>query len=110
MSKLPLFGLLRHRITILENTNQEELGGELWQEKYTTFAEIKPLYDSKVGSLENFDFGHVVIEGYFMFKIRALPNLNSKMRIGFKNRLFDIKRIIDTNERGRLLKIIASEV
>jgi head-tail adaptor len=110
MSLLPLFGLLRHRIIILENTNQADLGQELWQERYSTFAQIKPIYDSKVGSLENFDFGHVVTEGYFMFKIRALPDLNSKMRISFKNRLFDIKRIIDIDERGRLFKIIASEI
>lgn len=110
MSRLSLFGLLKHRITIIENVNQEELGGEIWREKYTTFAEIKPLYDSKVGSVENFSFGHVVTEGYFMFKIRALLGVTSKMRIRFHERLFEIKRIIDVDERGRILKIIALEV
>lgn len=110
MSGLPLFGLLKHRITIIENANTEELGGEMWQEKYTTFAEIKPLYDNKIGSVENFSFGHVVTEGYFMFRIRALLGITSKMRIRFYDRLFEIKRIIDVDERGRMLKIIALEV
>lgn len=110
MSGLPLFGLLKHRVIIIENVNREELGGEAWQEKYTTFAEIKPLYDNKVSSVENFSFGHVVTEGYFMFKIRALAGITSKMRIRFHDRLFEIKRIINVDERGRMLKIIALEV
>ncbi len=110
MKKNSLFTFLKHKIICLENINQEELGGEVWREKYTTFAEIKPLYDNKVGSLENFSFGHVVTEGYFMFRIRALPGVTSKMRIKFHDRLFEIKRIIDIDERGRILKIIALEV
>jgi len=110
MSKTPLFTKLKHRISLLENTNAEALGAEAWREKYTTFAEINALYDSKVGSLENFDFGHIVTEGYFLFKIRALEGVNIKMRIGFKERFFEIKRVLDLCEEGRVLKIVALEI
>lgn len=110
MAKLPLFGLLKHRVSLLENLIATEISEDNWQEKYVTFAQIKPLYDSKVGSLENFSFGHVVTEGYFMFKIRALEGVHNKMRIRFKERIFEIKRIIDLEENGRLLQIIALEI
>jgi len=51
-----------------------------------------------------------VTEGYFLFKIRALQDINLKMRIQFKERFFEIKRIIDSDESGRMLKIIALEI
>lgn len=110
MSDKSLFTKLKHRISIIENVNLQELGDEVWREKYSTFAEVKPLYDNKVSSVENFNFGHVVTEGYFMFRIRALLGITSKMRIKFHERIFEIKRIIDVDEMGRMLKIIALEV
>ena len=78
--------------------------------KYQTFAEVKPLFDSKIGSLESFDFGHVITEGYFMFKMRALHDITNKMRIEFKGRLFDIKRIVDKTEQSRMLQVIVLEI
>lgn len=110
MSKHSLFSLLKHQISVMENVNLQDLGEEIWQEKYKTFAEIKPLYDNNVGSIESFSFGHIVTEGYFMFKIRALHGITSKMRIKFHDRLFEIKRIIDIEEKNFVLKIIALEV
>ena len=110
MKKSSLFTQLKHRITFLEHVNPGELGLEAWQEKLPTFTEIKPLYDSKVGSIERFSFGHIVTEGYFMFRTRAIEGIISKMRIGFKNRIFEIKRILDVGFDNKILKIIALEV
>lgn len=110
MSKIPLFGILKHRISVLENLVDTEISEDNWQTKYITFAQMKPLYDHKVGSLENFSFGHVVTEGYFMFKIRALIGINNKMRIQFQDRVFEIKRVINIEESCRLLQIIALEI
>lgn len=110
MSKLPLFGILNHKISILENSNFNEISDDDWQEKYTTFAQIKPLYDKKVGSIENFSFGHLITEEYFLFKTRGSLEINNKMRIKFKNRLFDIKRVIDIDQNERFLQIIALEI
>lgn len=110
MSKLPLFRLLMHRITFVENSTSSELEKEEWKSKYETFASITPLFDNKVSSLEKFDFGHIVTEGYFLFKIRALLGVNNKMRILFNDRFFEIKRIIDVNEQGKIQKIVALEL
>lgn len=109
MSKLPLFGILKHKISILENTSADELS-ENWEEREITFAHIKPLYDNKIESLENFGFGHIVTDGYFIFQTRGSLKITTKMRIKFKNRIFDIKRVIDVEEAGRWLKIIALEI
>lgn len=109
MSKLPLFGILKHRISILENISINEIE-ERWEEKDITFAAIKPLYNNKVDSIENFSFGHMVTEEYFLFKIRWLLNIDNKMRIKFKKRIFEIKRIIDVTESSKWLQIIALEI
>ncbi|MBP7190057.1 MAG: head-tail adaptor protein [Rickettsiaceae bacterium] len=109
MSKLPLFGILKHKISILENASPDELS-ENWQEIEITFAQIKPLYDNKVESLDSFAFGNIVTDGYFVFQTRGSIKVSTKMRIKFKNRIFDIKRVIDVEEAGRWLKIIALEI
>ena len=110
MSHKPTFSLLKHKIDIFQNTSASELEGERWSLKYQTFAEIKPLFDHKIGSIENFDFGHIVTEGYFLFRIRYLEGLTVAMRINFKNRHFEIKRVIDPTEESKILQIIALEV
>lgn len=103
-------GPLNKEIILLENKSISELEDDNWQEFMRSFAEIKPLYDSKFGSLENFSFGHIVTENYFMFKIRYLPNLNTKMRISFEGRNFEIKRIINLHEKSEIIQIIALEL
>lgn len=103
-------GRLSQEILFLENKSISELDDDNWVEVIRTFADIKPLYDSKFGSLENFSFGHIVTENYFMFKIRYLPDLNTKMRISFNSRNFEIKRIINLHEKNEILQIIALEL
>lgn len=101
---------LNQEIIFLENIAHSDLDDENWQENIRCFAQIKPLYDNKFGSLESFSFGHIVTENFFMFKIRFLPDLNTKMRIRFDTRHFEIKRIINKNEQNRILQIIALEL
>lgn len=109
MTKLPIFGILKHQISIIENISINEIE-EDWQEKYITFASIKPLYSNKVESIENFSFGHIVTEEYFLFKVRWERDITNKMRIQFKERIFEIKRVIDVTESSKWLQIIALEI
>lgn len=101
---------LSNEISFHENITQSDLDDENWQERNRCFAEIKPLYDNKFGSLEHFSFGHIVTESFFMFKIRYLPNLHTKLRIEFGERIFEIKRIINMQEKNEILQIIALEL
>ncbi|BBJ31440.1 hypothetical protein RAS_05490 [Rickettsia asiatica] len=82
----------QHQIKFLENIAEEGMEEDRWVEKLTSYAEIKPLCDSKFLALENISFGHIITEGYFLFRIRFIKNITTKMRILFKEREFEIKR------------------
>lgn len=105
-----LTNLLNHAITFVENTSKSELEDQNWEDKYVTYADVRPMFDNKLGSLEKFSFGHIVTEAFFCFKIRFTEEVHSKMRIIFKRRMFEIKRIINEKEASRVLKIIALEM
>ncbi len=110
MQKYPLRSLLKHSITFLENVARSELEDQNWEARYTTFSDVRPMYDNKFGSIENFSFGHIVTEAFCMFKIRFSLEVNSRMRIAFGRRMFEIKRIINDKEESKVLKIIALEL
>jgi head-tail adaptor len=108
-SKKRLASNLNHQITFLENITNNDLIPEKWIEKTKSFAEITPLYPNRFESIEGFDFAHVMTEGFFLFKIRFTKGIVPKMRILFKDRNFEIKRIINIKEQDRILQIIALE-
>ena len=110
MRNYPLTNLLKHSIMFIENVSISELEDQDWKEKYVTFADVKPMYDEKFGSIEKFSFGHIVTEAFYMFKIRFTDKVHAKMRIMFKGRMFEIKRIINHNEASKVMKIIALEM
>lgn len=101
---------LIHKVTFLENVANFETEELVWKEKIHTFAEIKAICDNKFLEMEGVSFGHLITEAYFHFTIRYIRGINPDMRILFHGRNFDIKRIIDIEERGRVLSIIALEI
>lgn len=100
----------QHQIKFLENIMGEGIEEDRWVEKFTVYAEIKPLCDNKFLALENISFGHIITEGYFLFNIRFIKDITTKMRILFKEREFEIKRIINVQEKSKFLNIIALEI
>ena len=101
---------LRHIINILSNRASSEITDETWIAEFATYAEIQPFCDNKFGMLENLHFDHVITEALFLFKIRFNEIITNKMRINFKHRIFEIKRIINLSEQDRWLQIIALEI
>lgn len=101
---------LQHQIRILENFSISEIEEPKWQEKFTSYAEIRPINDNRFTTLEGINFGHVMTEGYYVFKIRFIKGITTKMLISFKNRRFEIKRIINIAERSKFLNIIGLEI
>jgi SPP1 family predicted phage head-tail adaptor len=101
---------LKHQITFFENKTVNPVDLDNWQEKLKTFAEITPVSESNFSMLEGLNFGHMITEAYFIFRIRFIDNVNAKQKIVFKDRNFDIKRIININEQNRVLMVIALEV
>ena len=98
-----------HEIIFME-INSTVFEEEKWEVKFSDFAEILPICDAKFETIENFNFGHVMTEAYFLFKMRFCLKINNKMRILFNERKFEIKRIINIGEQNRYLNIIALEI
>jgi len=110
MKKQSMISKLVHKIIFLENKANNAIEEERWEEVTQSFAEIKPVCDNGFISLEGVAFGNVITEEYFIFKTRFVKNIKREMRISFHGRIFEIKRIIDEDERGRLLNIIGLEI
>jgi len=110
MKKRSMVSRLVHKIIFFENKANDTIDKAIWEEVLTSFAEIKPVCDGRVITLEGIAFGNVITEEYFIFKIRFLKGIKRQMRIGFGGRVFEIKRIIDEEERGRILSIVGLEI
>lgn len=72
---------LQHQVKILENFSTSEIEQEKWQEKLSVYAEIKPICDNRFTSIEHVNFGHIMTEGFYLFKIRFIKEITTKMRI-----------------------------
>src|SRR4051812_22068561 len=101
---------LIHKVTFLENVANFETEELVWKEKIHTFAEIKAICDNKFLEMEGVSFGHLITEAYFNFTVRYIKGITVDMRILFHGRNFDIKRIIDIDEKRRMFRIIALEL
>ncbi|MFK8040127.1 MAG: head-tail adaptor protein [Rickettsiaceae bacterium] len=101
---------LRHKICFLENITDVETHQEEWSEKFWSFASINQINESSFNMLENLNFGNVISNALFLFKIRFIENVTTDMRILFKDRIFKLQKIINHKEQDRLLFIIALEI
>lgn len=99
-----------HPITIIFNYAKNDLDAEQWREFALCFAQIEPLYGQHFTMLENMGFGNLLSEECFLFKIRYIESIKKNMRIIFKDRQFEIKRIINEGEKNYLLNLITIEI
>lgn len=105
MAKL-LSSVLRHIISIEKPIIKED-GIEEWQEIAIARAEIKALYDNSGG--EVFSAMQLMDNSYYRFTLRYHAELKGNMRIKYRDRIFQIKRIINQNELNFSTIIIAQE-
>lgn len=110
MKRQSIISKFAHKISLLVNVSDSELDEAKWEEFAVCFAEVQPVCDNKFIFLEGMPFGDVITEAYFYFKTRYIKGITKNMRILFHGRNFEIKRIIDIQEKGRMLSIIALEV
>lgn len=101
---------LMHKVFFLQNVQNNESEDEKWEEVIEAFAEVNPICDNRFIAIEGLQFGHVISEDYYLFKIRYTENLDINMRIKFKDRIFEIKRILNIRERCKMLHIIALQI
>lgn len=100
-------GKLRHEIVIQKTTQTQSTSGA-FVDSWATFATVRASIEPLNGK-EYFDSQQVNAEENIRFRIRYLPNLTTKMRISWDSRIFDIRSIINTNERNRELILMVVE-
>ena len=100
---------LRHRIKILENLVADDLSDN-WHVTLELFTNIKQINPQSLKFFEKINFGNFVEASYTLFTIRFNPLINKNMKILFKNKEFLIKKIVNVDEKDKVLQIIALEV
>ena len=110
MKNSKMISQMVHKIIFLKNIANSEIDQPKWEQVTESFAEVKPLCDNRFILLEGMQFGNVITEEYFLFTTRFIKDLDKTMRISFHNQIFEIKRIIDEDSKGRMLGIVALKV
>lgn len=101
-------GKLKHRITFQDLSNSRNEYGELiedWLDVKTVWAEIKPVSGKQFFAAKqiNSEISHNIY-------IRYRSDLNSSMRIKFKERIFEILYIMNLNESNTIMQIYCKEL
>lgn len=101
-------GKLRHKITIQKkNRVPDGMGGWTftWDQVAQVWAEIKPF-----SANERFRADKIEEKVDHRITFRAIDDIDASMRITFRNRAFEIRGIIDIEERERFQEILAEEI
>ena len=100
-------GRLTKKITIQKVTETKTGSGattESWSDYIKTFASVEPL-----NGREFFAAQAVQAEESVKFRIRYQSGINTKMRIFYNDRIFDIQSVINTAERNDELILMSVE-
>ena len=100
-------GILRHRITIqTETAVSDGMGGETltWSDTLEAWAAIWPLT-----AKESLDAMKLELQVTHKIRIRYRSGITAKNRIKFGTRIFNIVSLINFEERGKQLDILALE-
>lgn len=102
-------GRYRHRITIQQTTQtRDSYGGvaDTWSTYVAAWASIEPL---QIGSREWFDAQKVNAEVSHLVKMRYRSGVIPKMRIAWDSRTFDVRVVLNAEERDRELQMLVME-
>lgn len=101
-------GEFRHIITFQEMEERKNSLGEMtkvWIDRFSTRAAIYPISGKEffTADMNNSEVSHKI-------NIRYRGDINTKMRIIFEGRVFNIESIINFQERNILIQIMAKEL
>lgn len=98
---------LRQRIIVEQAVETADGAGGVqvvWEEFTTMWAEILP-----AKSREELFAGQLAKSATHKITVRHNPEITTKMRVNFDGRLFNIISILNVQERGEMLEILAEE-
>ena len=99
---------LRHKVHFYINTNI--IDRDPWELYYSAFADIVALHPQSIGTVENFNFGHIITNSFFIITIRKFKEIKASMRIKFEGTFFEIKKINESFDNRKFLKLIVLEI
>lgn len=100
-------GALRHRITIQQIGSGRDTDGHpngAWADYATVWGEVKPLSGREKLAVQQVD-----AEITHQITIRFLMGMVAKMRIQYGTRIFDVKSVLNTDERNYEMRLLATE-
>lgn len=109
-------GSMRHRVQLQSKTTASDGGGSSYVDTWKTFAQVQASIEGKSGAERL--FGDQLQEPItHIIKLRYRSDLTFKNRIQYKftnngvsqTRVFNIKRIINTNNRNKFMEIMCIE-
>lgn len=100
-------GKLRRRIQIQRRQSAQDDYGQpstVWVTVFDTFADIEPLSGRELILAQSVrsEVTHNVV-------IRYRPGITAAMRINYNGRFFNIRAVMDENERHRMLTLQCTE-
>lgn len=99
---------LRHKITLQTATETRDTDGSIintWADTATVRAAVEPLVGREYWAAQQ-----VNAERTVKFHIWYRSGVTPKMRVSYDSRTFDIKSVINVNERNRELVLMCEEV
>jgi len=100
-------GRMRYRVKVENATNTRDTGGgisQVYNSINFLYADIKPK-----SANSSYRQGMVQEKVTHELTIRFMDNISTNSRISFGTRLFDVKGIINIDERDRFLKLLCEE-
>lgn len=98
---------MRHRVTLQSYTTTQDAYGtpiQTWSDVGTYWAAVEP-----VSGKERFASGQRIAESDVRIIMRYIGTILPAYRISFDSKLYDIKAIINRDERNREYELICTE-
>lgn len=102
-----MIGILRNKLTLQQEARSADSGGGgslSWQDVTTFWGAVEPLAGAESVRADALA-GHLTHRIYARYDSRFAPEL----RIQWGSRLFNIRAVKNTDERGRFVEILAQE-
>jgi len=100
-------GKMRFRIKVENPTNTRDAGGGLAQ----AYTPVTFIYANIMPTSANSTYRQGMVQEKITHEvtIRYMKNIGTNSRISFGSRLFDVKGIINIDQRDRFLKLLCEE-
>jgi len=100
-------GKMRYRVAIESATNTRDAGGGLTQ----SYAPVTYIYADIKPTNANSTYRQGIVQEKVTHEvtIRYMTNISTNSRINYGTRLFNVKGIINVDERDRFLKLLCEE-